>query len=146
MTIEGILKEIRRRLGDVDGLLDELTLDYSDEFIFEYITSAIDMLEVTMPEDEFDYTFSGSSISPEPIKVDGLLIAALAAKMIIKNDVLAKIKSGELGIRFKSGLDELSTIEAGKLMRESVSAIDSDYRTLVMAKLAGRAAGAARLQ
>lgn len=146
MTIEGILKEIRRRLGDVDGLLDELTLDYSDDHIFEYIASAIDFLTVTMPTDQFVYSFSGSSISPEAETVDGLLIASLAAKMIIKNDVLAKIKNGELGIRFKSGLDEISTIEAGKLIRESVSSIDDDYRMLVMAKLSGRDAGAVRLQ
>ena len=146
MTIEGILKEIRRRLGDVDGLLDEVNLDYSDDYIFEYIASAIDYITVTMPADQFTYSFSGSTVSPEPETIDGLLIAALAAKMIIRNDVLHKVKNGEFGIRFKSGLDEISTIEAGKLIRGSVTGIEEDYRSLVMAKLSGNTAGATRLQ
>lgn len=145
MNSEGILREVRRRISDVDGVLDELTLDYSDDYIFEYISSAIDYLEVTLITTT-TYTLSGTAISPEPSKIDGLLIAALSAKMIVLGDTLTRLKSGELGVRFRSGQDEISTIEAGRLLEASGQRIEKDYRNLVMAKLAGSSVGAERVQ
>ena len=145
MTSEGILKEVRRRIGDVDGMLDELTLDFYDDFVFEYISSAVDHLDVSLITTA-SYTVSGTTVSPDPSKIDGLLIASLAAKMILEGHVMSKVLSGSLGVRFTSGQDSISTVEAGKMITRYVETIGSYYRNMVMAKLAGSDSGASRVQ
>lgn len=146
MTTEQVLREVRRRIGDVDGILDDLLLDYGDEYIFEYIDSAVIQLKVFSIITETEYTVTGTSISPDPEDIDGMLIASLTATQLLRHDTVKRVQTGEMGVRFRSGEDELSTVEAARLISRAVDKIETDYRGFVMAKLSAKSTGVERTQ
>lgn len=144
MTTAQVLKEIRRRLGNVSGILDPISLEYQDDFLLEYVQSALDYLFV-MTIVDVEYTLVSSEITPEPSTIDGLLVAAYVSFYLLSGDVQYKVRSGELGTRFKSGQDEISTVEAARLITNIVDMAEKEYRRLVMAKKSPQEANAERL-
>jgi len=140
-----VLKEIRRRLGGVDGIIDSDDIEHSDEFWFEYIDGAVNYLSAT-DIITATYLVSGTSISPEPTTMDGLLLASWSVWSYLSGDLNKKIRNGELGIRFRSGLDELSTVEAARKIETAAEKAERNFRNLVNMKVADRTGTAVRVQ
>jgi len=140
-----VLKEIRRRVGGVEGILDSINIDYSDEFWFEYVDGAVNFLSAT-DIITATYLVSGTAISPEPSTIDGLLLANWTVWTYLTSDISKKIRSGELGIRFKSGQDEISTIEAARKIETVADHAEKAFRHLVGMKLADKDGKAVRVQ
>jgi len=145
MTNAALLQEIRVRLGDTDGILDVANVDYTDEYIYKHIESAIFHLEATEVTDT-TYTVTDTTLSPEPSTIDGLLFATFVVMQMLGGDFSARVRNGEFGIRFKSGQDEISTIEASKKIDSVLKDARKEYRAYVIAKIGSRTAGASRLQ
>ena len=145
MTGIGILNEIRRRLHGVDEILDSTGQIHSDEFWFEYIDSAVNYLTATDIV-TVQYLVAGTSISPEPSTIDGLLIATWSVWQYLSGDLNKKLKDGSLGIRFKSGLDEFSTVEAARKIETVITQSEKAFRHLVVMKLADKESKAVRVQ
>lgn len=145
MTGDGIIRDMRVRLGDVDGILSSADIDYSDSYLFEYIESSNDILTSTGIITE-TYVVSGATISPSPSTIDGLLLSAHSTFILLSSDINKKVKDGEMGIRFKSGQDEISTTEAAKQLKNAADESYKEFRRLVMAKFAGDSTTMERLQ
>lgn len=144
MTEIQLIKEIRVRLGDVYDILEDASVDYNDELLFTHVVSANNALFATSVIDE--YTITDLSISPVLSTLDGLLLATKTVAIFLGGNLSSMVRSGELGIRFKSGQDELSTIEAAKRIDAVVARAEKEFRIFVIAKIGGRSAGAERLQ
>jgi hypothetical protein len=100
---------------------------------------------------DVEYVIDGNvtppTMTPEPEEyIDNLLIATYAAYVLISGDLSRKVRSGELGIRFKSGQDEISTGEASRHMSSIAKDIMKEYRGLVISKLSDRDDGFVRAQ
>lgn len=144
MTTEDVLREIRVRLGDVDGILDEANVDYSDSYLLQHLMSAALHLEALSIVDTV-YTVD-TDISPEPSVIDGLLLASHSVMQLLGGDLSTKIRNGEYGIRFKSGQDEISTIEASKKIESLLALAKKDFRSYVIARIGDKSTSAVRLQ
>jgi len=140
-----VLKEIRRRVGGVEGILDSINIDYSDEFWFEYVDGAVNFLSAT-DIITATYLVSGTVISPEPSTIDGLLLANWTVWTYLASDLSKKVRSGELGIRFKTGQDEISTVEAARKIETIADQAEKSFRHLVGMKLADKDGKAVRVQ
>jgi len=136
MDNDGILREIRRRVGDVDGILDPAEIDQSNIFWYQYMDSANVHLAATNIITATYIVNSGTGISPDTTIIDGLLIATWSVAHYLSADVSTKVRSGELGIRFKSGQDELSTVEAAKKIESAADRAEKEFRAYVNIKLA----------
>ena len=145
MTGASIINEMRVRLGDVDGILDAADIDYSDSYLFEYIKASNNVL-TSSEIITSTYVASGTTFSPEPSTLDGLLLASHATYTLLKSDTAKKVKDGSLGIVFKSGQDQISTVEASRGIQNIAQEYYKEYRYLVMAKFVGDSNGIQRLQ
>jgi len=145
MTGQEILWEIRRRIGDISGILDAIDLEYTDEYLMEFVKSAINFNDALGLLDS-TYTVSEIDLSPEPSSIDGMILSTYATKLVLSGDIATNVRSGGLGIRFRSGQDEISTVEASRRVNELASDSEKDYRNMVMAKIAGSTTGAERKQ
>lgn len=145
MTSDTIIKEVRVRLGDVDGIIDSAALDYTDAYLFHYVDASNNFLNSTRVITA-TYVVSGTTISPEPSVLDGLLLASYSAYSLLSSDLSKKVRNGELGIRFKSGQDEISTVEAAKKIEETANEAYKNYRLLVMARFSDSSLSMSRLQ
>lgn len=142
----GILKEIRRRVGDVDGILDVANVDQSDEFWFEYIDGAVNHLTATDVISTTTYVVSGTTITPEPSTIDGVLFALWSVHTYLDGTLAGQIDNGDLGIRFKSGQDEISTVEASRRIGETTAKTAKNLREMINQKVADKANTSLRVQ
>lgn len=140
-----ILKEIRRRVGDVDGIIDSANQDSSDEVWFEYVDSAVNFLDAN-DITTTTYVVSGTSILPEPSTIDGLLVASWSAFRFLSGDLAKKIRNGELGIRFKTGQDEINTSQAAEKIESAASQAEKEFRQLVNMRVSDKTGKATRVQ
>jgi hypothetical protein len=140
-----ILKEIRRRVGDVDGIIDSANQDASDEVWFEYVDSAVNFLDANSITTT-TYVVSGTSISPEPTTLDGLMLASWSVYTYLLGDLARRVRNGELGIKFKTGQDEISTVEAAKKIESAAAQAEREFRHLVNMRVADKTGKAARVQ
>ena len=141
-----LIDEIRIRIGDLHEVLDAANVDYSTEYLFKLITSALNSLVVTSVIEDDTYTISGVTITPNPSTIDGLLLATKTVVLLLGGDLSASVRSGELGIRFRSGVDEISTIEAAKRIDSTYTRADAEFRGYIIAKIGSKTTGAYRLQ
>ena len=140
-----ILREIRRRVGDVDGIIDSAYKDVSDEFWYEYIDGAVNFLdanEITTAT----YVVSGTSILPEPTSIDGLLVASWAVSTFLSADLAKKVRNGDLGVKFKTGQDEISTVEAARRIEGVASEAEKEFRSLVNMRVSDKSDASIRVQ
>lgn len=139
------MSEIRRRLGDLSGILGLKTPEYSDDALLETISGSLNDL-IARKVFTTSYTISGSSITPEPSLLDGLIIATWSVNDLLTGDFVSKVRSGGLGVRFRSGQDEISTVEAAKKVVTVQENARKEFRELVNIKMANITDSASRLQ
>jgi hypothetical protein len=145
MNSAAILREIRRRVGDVDGILDSANQDSSDEAWFEYIDGAVNFMSAT-DITATTYVVSGTSILPEPTTIDGLLFASWSVWTFLAGDLATKVRNGDLGIRFKTGQDEISTVEAARRIESVATQAEKEWRSLVNMRVSDKTDAATRVQ
>lgn len=142
-----ILKEIRRRLNDVESVVSGLDFDHSDEYLFQFIASASNIIDVySVGDSEYIVDEDALTISPEPSKIDGLLLATWAVSHFLDADISQKLRDGELGVSFVTGHDSISTIEAARRVKDISQKSRDEYESLVCQKLANKISGSERVQ
>lgn len=135
MTTAEALAEMRILLGNAAGILDANDVELSDAHLLLYLKSALRRFS-SMEIFDFVYDLSGSEITPELDTLEGLLAASFGAYMLLASDISAKVRSGDLGIRWRSGQDEISTIEASRQVDRAAKDLYKEYRRLLQMKLA----------
>lgn len=142
MDSQGIIKAVRVRLDEVLDLVDT---ELEDEFILEYMEDSLNVLMATEIVTE-SYDMVDAIITPEPSLIDGLLVATHTVRTLLVSDIAKKVRDGSLGIRFRTGQDEISTVEASKQLSAVAEDISREFRRLVIAKLSKDPNNAHRLQ
>lgn len=140
MTAAAILKEVRKLLGDsLSNVGIEDFPEFTAKQILEGLESAAWFMEVAELGD-FVYTVdvAAETISPEPTTMDGLLLAAKTAADILKTDTSKKLRHGAYGVRFRTALNEISTVEASKHISQEAKSLQEHFERLKMLKLSRR--------
>lgn len=117
MTSNEILEVIRQRIGQAVSEIDGDPPIYGDDFLLSYVKTAnfnLTVLGVTT-----GITVSSSSITPDATIDIGMLLASGAAALIIGDDLLNRLKNGELGLSFSTGASQISTNQAAINLKSS---------------------------
>jgi hypothetical protein len=153
MTAADVLREFRRLLGEALVSLGDAAPAFTDEHLVEYIKGSLLGAEAvgvvtgyTLTEQNVGqptYTFT---IAPDPSSIDGLILATMSAAALLSGDLNARIRDGSLGVKFVTGLEEISTIEAGRRYTGALNDIQKHVRYLIVRKLSNGTEYASRVQ
>lgn len=145
MTTKDVVREMRRLLGEALVTLGDASPIYKDEFLLEHLDGVAEKLAangVMTVRYQVDFNELDSnddpiepSITPEPDALDGLILAAHAVCEILSGDLSEKVRQGDLGVRFKSGIEDISTVEASRRIAEVVTKALEDARYWTIIKL-----------
>jgi len=127
MTTEGVLLVLRRLIDEVDESLS----DYTDPELLAALSDARDALEVqgitgfaalAVGTDVTDDETYG--IVPEPSVQQAVILAYRAAVALLRQVYNAKVRRGELGGSWTSGLEGESTINTQRAYKEAVDDLE----------------------
>ena len=134
MDVTRVLQVTRRYLDQSDLLLST----YTDSELLEYIRDGQELMSVR----EFP-TIAGLTvdpttltITPEPSLDQGHVLALKAAVLALTDTYNGKLSRGELGLSWKSGLEEESTINSEKAWKQSISDLAKELEELIIIKRA----------
>jgi hypothetical protein len=137
MTTDQVLTKARRLMNEVDQNLSLVT----DEEILGAVVDARDYLEAVSVADfetlevgtELTETDPAYGITPDPTLQQGMILAYMAAAALSGQEYLAKLKRGEIGTSWSSGLEAESTLQAGRDYKDAVDDLDAKAKALVLA-------------
>lgn len=138
MTFDRVLTLFRRKISETDLEISNLT----DEELLEYIRDAAEELALrkvagmdglTVDPDQGSSTYG---ITPEPTTEQGHMLALKAAILLLREVYIGKVNRGELGMSWKSGLEEESTIGSEKAWRDTVRNHEQSLEELLLIKRA----------
>jgi hypothetical protein len=124
------LRYLRRRLRDVDPTAPL----YDDTTMWEYSQDALRDLNARKVIGFTDYVVdtTAETITPDLLDDDGVLLALKTAAMLLRDLYTEKVRSGELGVSWESGLERESTIDMRKAFEGGVKALDSEVEQLTL--------------
>lgn len=135
MTTEEVLQVIRERIGQAIQEVGGESPFYPDDFLLKYVKSAnftLLVLGVTT-----SVVVTAGDIVPAPSIAIGMLLASAAAASIIGDDVLVRLRNGELGMSFSSGATSISTNQAAINLKSSSDNLNMWRDLLLTAYLSG---------
>lgn len=129
MLVETLLRILRAYLEEVDPA----TSLYTDEQLLARTADALGVLQskkvamvAGLTLDEAAKTFT-----PEPSYAAGLVIALQTATTVLQSELRGRLKRGEFGISWKSGLEEESSITAAKSYSEMITGLEMELQSVL---------------
>jgi len=140
MTTEQVLGLLRRKLDEVDLELsdwtdEELLLQLRDaaEELGVRSVAAFSTMTVITNVDDGELGFS-----PEPTTAEGHMLAYMAAAQLLRADYQSKVKRGAIGLSWRSGLEEASTINIEKAWKAAIADMETSLEELIIHSLGSR--------
>ena len=137
MTLSVILNIIKQKIGQALAEIDGENPEILNSFLIEYLNTANITLTAFGVETGVTVDTDNDSLSSDPEDVIGLLLAFHAASNLIADDLVNRLKNGELGISFKTGASEITTNQAAITLKASARSVHTDYEMLLTAYLSG---------
>jgi hypothetical protein len=135
MTTQQVLALLRRKLNEVDTS----TSGYTDEELLAAVSDVRDAMEAQNLvgfadlsvgyEQEVPETYG---ISPEPTLPQGRVLALGAAVELLTALYIDKVKRGELGGSWTSGLESESTINVQKAFADSIRDLEREFDAQIL--------------
>jgi hypothetical protein len=125
-----ILKIIKQKIGQAVAEIECEDPEYINSFLMHYIETANTTLNAFGIVTGITVDVDAESISAEATDAIGLLLAFHAASSLIADDLVNRLKTGELGISFKTGASEITTNQAAITLRTSARSVHHDFELL----------------
>lgn len=146
MTTNDVIRVIRRRTTEVDVA----TSDWTNEDIVAYMRDALirfqiknlkGFVDLTIDADPNSETFG---INPEATDAEGMILAYETAVDILTDTLQGRLLRGEMGVSWKSGLEEESSTVATQTYRSHIADLRREGNSLILGL--GQATSATRPQ
>ena len=137
MTLDEILIVVRQRVGQAVADIGGEPPIYSDEFLVSYINTANLELTVLGVSTGVEIDTTAISMSADASTAIGMLLAYTAAVALIGDDMIYRLKNGELGLSFTSGATSINTNQAAGVLRDFSKTLLQRRDLLLSAYLSG---------
>lgn len=132
MTLDDILDLVWRRAGDVDPA----ALRYTKADVVKELAHVRRSLAIRKNTLLDGYvvmtTLDAEAITPEPTDEVGVLLAAATAAALLRRTYTYRVDSGTLGISWRSGLEEESSINAERAYKAMIDRLDREVEELIL--------------
>lgn len=141
MTLDEIFVITRQRVGQAVADIGGDPPIYSDEFLVAYVKTAnleLTVLGITTGVEIDDVAVT---MTPDASTAIGMLLAYTTAVAIIADDMIYRLKNGELGLSFTSGATSINTNQAAGVLRDFSNSLMKRRDLLLSAYLSGDPSG-----
>jgi hypothetical protein len=133
MTTERVLALLRRKLAESNLAVSP----YEDYELLSHMTDAQEELGLRKSAQGVELLVidpADGSITPEPTTEQGHVLALKTASNLLHQEYSGRVMRGELGVSWRSGLEEMSTISSEKAWRQAVQRLDETLEELLLIK------------
>lgn len=133
MILADVLALLRQMIDETDLATSNLT----DQELITYLRGAAELLSLRMISGMSSYVFVSDSIlsnygiTPELTTEHAHMLCRAAALNILRSQFRGKLNRGELGLSWKSGEEEESTISAAKEWKQVIDDFDNELTLLI---------------
>ena len=130
MNTTRVLETTRRWIAQTDLT----TSDYTDSELLEYMRDAKELMELRKVTGIETLTIDPTleTITPDPTTEQGHMLALKTAYLILDDEYRSKLFTGSLGMSWRSGLEQESTITAEKAWRQILDNLHGELEILVL--------------
>lgn len=134
MNTTRVLETTRRWIAQTDLT----TSDYTDSELLEYMRDAKELMELRKVAGMEELTINPTveTITPDPTMEQGHMLALKTAYLVLDDEYRNKLFRGALGLSWRSGLEQESTINAEKAWRQTLTNLDEELEILILVKRA----------
>jgi hypothetical protein len=133
-----LLDIIRQRVGEVVAEIGGDNPKYLNETLLRYVKTANFVLASHGITTGLVIDPTLDVISPEPIDdAHGLLLAIYSASSLVADDLLYKLRIGELGLSFTTGATQITTNQAAITLKDSSKVLRNEFNRLITLYLSG---------
>lgn len=130
MTIDDVLDLARSIAGDVDPM----AYRYTRQALVDHVERQRLLLAVRqvagMGDLVVDRTVNAESITPAPTDEQGAILATAVALAVLQETYRGRVDRGEIGLVWRSGLEEESTVAQEKAYRGFLADIEQKLEEL----------------
>lgn len=138
MLTSELLDIIRQRVGEVVAEIGGDNPKYLNETLLRYVKTANFVLSSYGITTALTIDPTSDTITPEPIDdAHGLLLAIYAASSLVADDMVYKLRTGELGLSFTTGATQITTNQAAITLKDAAKALRVEFNRLLTLYLAG---------
>ena len=139
MTTSELTTLIRQLIGDAIAEVGGENPTFLTEFLLRYVvTSKYVITMLGVDASAITVTPASESITPDPFDDEiGLMLAFHAAASIVGDDLVNRLRSGEMGLSFSTGLTQITTNQAAITLKTSSGRLDKKFRMLLTKYLSG---------
>ena len=134
MTSETIIRLLQERIVDVDPA----TALFTEEQLMVALSDALRVLQVKSVSGMSDYTVvtdpndADYGFTPEVTDIHGTMLVLKAAVDILNNEFRGRVRTGELGSSWSSGLEQESSITAAKEYRFAIAELADELTSILL--------------
>ena len=146
MDTDDILDVLRQKIGQVCQEINGEAPTYSELALLKYVkTINFNLITLGVVTGVTIDTVVNQTLIPNVVSIPiGMLLASGAAAGLIRDDLLNKLKRGELGIAFSTGATTISTNQAAISLNNAADILDDWHGLLLTAYLSGDPNGVIR--
>lgn len=138
MLTERVLTLLRRKLSESDLAISNLT----DSEILEFMGDALEELSLRGVAGMSALAIGtqvdepGYGIVPEPTTEQAHMLALKTSSIILRNEYMRRLLTGEIGSSWRSGLESESTINTDASFKKAIKEFEATLEELLLIKRA----------
>jgi hypothetical protein len=133
VTTQELLEIVRQKIGQAVAEIGGENPQYLDSFLLRYVITANFVLKsMGVTTGVTSITPDSESITPSTLDDDvGLLLAVYTAASLVGDDLVNRLRAGELGLSFSTGISTITTNQAAITLKGSSNELKHEYRELL---------------
>lgn len=138
MTTAEFLLMVEQKIGQALAEVGGENPQYLGEFILQYAKTANFILKLDGIDTSLVFDPPNETITPQPIDDShGTILACLTAASLIDDDLLNRLRSGEMGLAFRTGATEITTNQAAITLSATAKSLRALYERMRISYLSG---------
>lgn len=137
MTNDQFIKIVEQKIGQAVAEID----GENPHFLPDHIRSFTETADLYLESHGIDTGLTivaDSGIAPDPFdNILGLMLAYVTAASMVDDDLVQKVRSGQMGLSFRTAVSEITTNQAAITLTSSAKRLRSDADRLILLYLSG---------
>lgn len=130
MTLDQVLDLARSLAGDVDPLAYRYPRDRLLRVLEQQLVLLVVRQVAALEQLTLDLTANAETITPAPTNEQGAILAHAVAVAILQETYRGRVDRGEIGVVWRSGLEEESTVSQERAYQLQIQELAGDLEEL----------------